>query len=518
MRNERHSPSGDAHLMDTAESWGAGRLRPLPCLTIAWHPDPARVGDVCPLEPPDDGVPESTRSLSRLAPVFMRASGEPSRPLADPRVSRRPILVTVESDGTVRLQRGDSPTAVSVDGEPLTGALRLPPERVERGVTILLAGVVLVVLHAVEPRLTRPGTDTFIGGSDAVARLRQEIERVAQQDFPVLVRGETGVGKDLVVRAIHRRCVRRDGPLVIAHVAEIPGPQAAAALFGQLGQDGLFQECRGGVLVLDRIGDAPPDLQLMLHQAIERRRVLRVGARRPEPVDVRVLATTDRDLRPAIAAEKFRRPLLDLLSGFELVVAPLRERREDIGPLLLAFLRDTLAAAGKEHRLGPAGLSHAPWLSASVVDSLVRYGWRGDVRQLQNVARQLAIAFQDDDVVPRARVDALVAEVPAGDAAPAAPAPPPRRPPSEIADEELLAALGRHHWRIAPTAAALGIARGSLYRVMDRSPLVRRAASVSEAELWRAFRDLDGDLAAMSERLQVSPQGLRLRLKQLRIV
>lgn len=506
---------GDPYLLDTAETGlGAARDGALPCLSIAWHADPARVGDLCPLEPPDPGAPPRLLELSRLTPPFLRASGEPVGPIDDPRVSRRPFRATIESDGTVTLERGDCPTPICVDGVGLDGRLRLELARIREGLTVSLGDVVLLVLHGVEPRLARVGMAPLTGSSDAVARVRQQIERVAERDFSVLVRGETGTGKAQVVRAIHAGSARRHGPLVIAHAAELAGPRAALALFGAPGKDGLFQEAQGGVLVLDDVGETTMDVQLMLQHAIERRSVLRAGADRPEPVDVRVLATTDHDLRPAVAARRFSRALFDTLAAVELVVPPLRERREDIGPLLLAFLRDTLAPSGQQDRLRAAGPRETPWLPVAIVERLVRHRWSGNVRQLGNVARQIAIAFQDDDVVLPARVAALIAEAPAGSGQPPSP---PRRPPSEIPLETLLDVLRRNRWRFSRAAQELGISRGSVYNLVKRRRSIRQAGDIPEPELRRAYRELHGNLDALSDRFEVSPESLRIRLRRLRI-
>ena len=257
------------------------------------------------------------------------------------------------------------------------------------------------MLHRMPPAPARE-TDRFglIGDSAAVAQVRADIRRVADLEVAVLLRGETGTGKELVARAIHRSSARRSRPYLAVNMGAIPPALAAAELFGAArgaftGADqrraGYFSQAHGGTLFLDEIGETPAEVQALLLRALETGEVQPLGAEAPRRVDVRVLAATDADLEASIAAGRFRAPLLHRLNGYEIRLPALRERREDFGQLFFAFLRQELEAMGEGERLEDPGPRGTPWLPAPVVARLAAADWPGNVRQLRNVARQIAI-------------------------------------------------------------------------------------------------------------------------------
>ncbi|HEY2740329.1 MAG TPA: helix-turn-helix domain-containing protein, partial [Thermoanaerobaculia bacterium] len=208
-------------------------------------------------------------------------------------------------------------------------------------------------------------------------------------------------------------------------------------------------------------------------------------------------------------------------AGYSIRLPPLRHRREDIGRLLLGLLRRELERLGDAlPEPDPRG---QPWLPAPLVARLARYSWPGNVRQLQNVARHLAVDGRGQPVLPEAGLADLLPEpLPAPDApapedelAPTPPGPWRARRPSEVSEDELLAALEVHRWNLKATAAALGIARTSLYVLMDRSSRVRPASELSAAEITEAQARRGGDPGALAAELQVSERALRQRLKDL---
>jgi two-component system nitrogen regulation response regulator GlnG len=256
---------------------------------------------------------------------------------------------------------------------------------------------------------------------------------------------------------------------------------------------------------------------------LETGEVQRVGGQEPYRVDVRLIAATDADLEAAVAEERFRGPLLHRLSGYEIAIPPLRQRREDFGRLLYCFLREEMRALGQEDRLSRDESEGGPWLPASIVARLARHPWPGNVRQLRNAARELAIgsrASETAQVGPQ--VERLLREVSA--AAPAAPEPAPARrraqpgayrSPSEVTLEELLAALRANRWELKPAAESLGISRPALYLLLEKHPGIRTARDLSRAEILECRELCGDDLDAMASHLEVSRKGLQQRMKEI---
>ncbi|MEM7588087.1 MAG: sigma-54 dependent transcriptional regulator [Acidobacteriota bacterium] len=506
----------------------------VPGLTILYHPELDRAGERCLLQ-------GTTCELARHIPSFAAPQGGPQRPLADTALSRRPITLRVASaNGSMTLLRGTSRTSLEADGRAVDHELRLTAGDIERGVVLLLAGRVVLLLHLLDPlSATAPAVPEMIGESPEMARVRHEIARVADLDVPVLLRGETGTGKELVARAIHDASPRRARPFIAVNMAAIPPSLAAAELFGAARgaytgsrheRGGTFARADGGTLFLDEIGETPPEVQALLLRALETSQIQAVGAETQRRVDVRVISATDKDLEAAIHSEQFRSPLLYRLAGFTLRLPPLRQRREDFGRLLAAFLKREMATVGEAARLAPG---QPPWLPPQLVARLAAHDWPGNVRQLANVVRQLAIAHRGAERVPMpASLDELlgprVEPGPAPQASalhsPTSEAPisePPvatgPRKPAEIDQDELLSALRAHRWRLKATADALGIASSSLYHLIARSDRVRIASDLTRSDIEAARAESGGSLARMADALEVSERALRRRMGQLGI-
>jgi len=279
--------------------------------------------------------------------------------------------------------------------------------------------------------------------------VRAEIARVADLTLPVLLRGETGSGKELVARAIHQ-VGSRDRPFIAVNIAAIPPSTAASELSGHArgaftgaagDHQGLFERADGGTPFLDEIGETPADVQPMLLRVLETGEVTPLGSTKSRNVTVRLIAATEAGLDTQVSEHGFRAALLHRLAGYQLVVPPLRDRRDDIGRLL--------------------------------VGRLARYAWPGNVRQLRNAARQLAISSRGADEV---RADAALEKLLAVSAV--APAPgAARRDPADVTDDELLAALRANKWRAVGAATQLGLPRPTLYALIDRSKRIRIGAT-----------------------------------------
>lgn len=526
----------------TASELADGSLRQasldVPGLTILCHPSPERVGEQAALI----GLRRDGEvSVSRLEPDFRALDDEHRRPLADHRLSRQSFHLEQRPGGRLILDASACPTPLSIGGEAIDGIRQIAAEQLVEGVVLLLASRVVLLLHTLRPSVSRPPAYGLVGESSAMLRLRREIERVADLDYPVLLRGESGTGKELVARAIQGASPRRDRPYCAVNVAAIPATLAAAELFGAAkgafsGADrrrpGYFQRAHGGTLFLDEIGEMSPEVQALLLRTLESRDIQPVGDDQPQRVDVRVIAATDADLEQAIADGRFKEPLLHRLASYEIELPPLRQRRDDIGRLFFFFLRQELAELGESDRLADAG-RRRPWVSAKLVARLAAFDWPGNVRQLRNVVRQLAVASRGSETMEvGSRIESLLAkqsgssptENPQAESALGEIPPTGRqtraaaktyRDPSEVDHDELLAALRAHQFRLQPTAVALGVSRASLYALIEACPLVRKASDLGREEIEAVGATCDGRHEAMAERLEVSKQGLKMRLKEL---
>jgi two-component system, NtrC family, nitrogen regulation response regulator GlnG len=510
----------------------------LPALTVLGHPDLSRIGDRAFL---GELARRRPALLSRQQPRFSPPGALHGRPLDDLFLSRSPWRIEPLDGGGVRICRESSRTRLAVDGAPVEDSIALTRDALEAGAVFELAGRVVLLLQ------TRPlpgagseggpgGGFGLIGESAEIETVRAAVARVAPLDTTVLVRGASGTGKELVARALHERSPRAGGPFVGVNLAALPPSLAASELFGAKkgaytgavrDHAGYFQRAHGGTLFLDEVGEAPTEVQVLLLRALETGEIVPVGGQSPARVDVRVVSATDLDLESALREGAFRSPLFHRLAAYTIRLPPLRRRREDLGRLLLHFLRVELERLGGEP---PPAEGREPWLPASLVTRLALYSWPGNVRQLQNVARQLVIDGRGrPSLAWTTGLDDLLPEtVAAADPVAAAPAVAPERVPertpsrpegwrrpSEIGEEEMLAALRAHRWNLKAAAGALGIARTSLYSLLERSPRVRSAADLPPEEVHRAWERYGGHVEALAAALEVSERALRQRLKDL---
>jgi transcriptional regulator with GAF, ATPase, and Fis domain len=237
----------------------------------------------------------------------------------------------------------------------------------------------------------------LIGACDAMRDIYKKISRVATTDISVLIEGETGTGKELVARAVHQRSNRAKKPFVVLNCGAIPENLLESELFGHVRgaftgavttQQGKFQAADGGTLFLDEVGEMPLPLQVKILRAIQEKTVIKIGETRPEHVDIRIVAATNRRLADEVKAGRFREDLYYRLNVITLDLPPLRERGEDI--VLIA--RYMLA------RYGPELSQHPPVLSADALRALKRWSWPGNIRELENRLKK-AIVFSDTGVI-----------------------------------------------------------------------------------------------------------------------
>ena len=238
--------------------------------------------------------------------------------------------------------------------------------------------------------------EEIVGASPALSAVLSRISKVASSDSTVLITGETGTGKELIARAIHRRSGRSGGTFVAVNCAAIPRELVASELFGHekgaftgaiQRRLGRFELAEGGTLFLDEVGELSPDIQVALLRVLQEREFERVGGAQPIKVDFRVIAATNRDLTAAIEDGGFRQDLFYRLNVFPLEVPPLRDRREDI-PLLVRYFIDRYARkAGKSIRR----------VNKRALDHLRSYPWPGNIRELQNVIERSLIVCDTDE-------------------------------------------------------------------------------------------------------------------------
>ncbi|WP_395333122.1 sigma-54 dependent transcriptional regulator [Novosphingobium sp. BL-8H] len=246
----------------------------------------------------------------------------------------------------------------------------------------------------------------LVGRSLAMQTVFRMITRVLRNDLTVLILGESGTGKELVAEAIHNLGHRRSGPFIAVNTAAIPAELIESELFGHekgaftgavARHVGKFEQASGGTLFLDEIGDMPMQAQTRLLRALQSGTVRRVGGREEVRLDVRIIAATNKDLEPEIAAGRFREDLYYRLNVVPINMPPLRERRDDIDVLARHFLQ---LAAGE-------GLPRRQ-LSSEAAQLLARQPWRGNVRELKNFIYRLALLAREDTIDPES-VQALLA-------------------------------------------------------------------------------------------------------------
>jgi formate hydrogenlyase transcriptional activator len=237
--------------------------------------------------------------------------------------------------------------------------------------------------------------EEIVGTSPALQAVLSRISKVAPSDSTVLITGETGTGKELVARAIHKRSQRSGRAFVSVNCAAIPRDLILSELFGHekgaftgamQRRLGRFEMADGGTIFLDEVGELSPDTQVALLRVLQEREFERVGGEQPIQVDVRVIAATNRDLNAAVAHGRFRQDLLYRLNVFPIEVPPLRERKEDISMLVEYFVRRYAKQAGKNIRS----------IDQKTLDLLQSYAWPGNIRELQNVVERSIILSSTD--------------------------------------------------------------------------------------------------------------------------
>jgi len=300
----------------------------------------------------------------------------------------------------------------------------------------------------------------IIGDSRALKSVLRQVELVAPTDSTVLILGETGTGKELIARAIHRSSERRNGPFITLNCAAIPATLLESELFGYergaftgavTPRMGRFEAANGGTLFLDEIGEIAPDLQAKLLRVLQEQEFERLGANRTTRVNVRVVAATNRDLPQLIEEKQFRADLYYRLSVFPVHLPALRDRREDIPALARYFMTKY---AERMNRM-------VDEIPAETMDAMLAYDWPGNIRQLQNFVEHGVIVSSGSTFQPALeQLQNRKTALPKG-----------RKTLEEAMREHILQALEQTRWVVGGrygTAAYLGVARTTLLAKMRR--------------------------------------------------
>ncbi|MFI5182803.1 MAG: sigma-54-dependent transcriptional regulator [Vicinamibacteria bacterium] len=302
-------------------------------------------------------------------------------------------------------------------------------------------------------------SNDIVTRSPAMERIIATLERVAPAKTPVLIEGESGVGKELLAQHLHRLSPRAAHAFVDLNCAAVPASLLESELFGHergaftgaaTEKPGLVEVADGGTLFLDEVGEMAPEVQSKLLRVLDTGTFYRVGATRKRRADFRLLAATNRELRAEVAAGRFRKDLFYRINGVRVVVPPLRERREDIPILVEHFSR---------------GLPGGRAFSHAALAALEAHDWPGNVRELHFAVERASLLGEGD----RIEVSDLPPEIVEKGRHGAAPRPPGPRAEGEGPDEgNIRAALEAAHWRRGEAAKALGVSPRTLYRWMRR--------------------------------------------------
>ncbi len=300
----------------------------------------------------------------------------------------------------------------------------------------------------------------IVGRDPKMVQIYRQIQKLAEHDYPVLITGETGTGKELVAAAIHSESRRHHGPFVPVNCGALPEGVVESELFGHVrgafsgavrDKKGRFELAHGGTIFLDEVAELPKNLQVKLLRVLENHTFERVGGEKSITVDVRVLSATNRDLKREVEKQRFREDLYYRLNVVPLKLPPLRERPNDI-PLLLEYFLEQARGRGQS----------APRFSPEAVAVMRQYPWPGNVRELQNAVHYVLAGGQGEVAGP----DDLPPEIRQGR--------PPRGPALKLNPEAVTAALQQCGGNKVKAARLLGVGRATLYRF-----LVSHEASLS---------------------------------------
>ena len=499
---------------------------PLLGLTVIWHPEMARIGEQF-IATDRTGVIE----LNRFMPTFQHA-GKAGLPLGFGGISREPLHILRKADDSITIEPPASKMIVELQGQEIHQPHILTKQQLSNGVILGLGRSILLCLHWMYCLPKNNPIEGIIGVSSAAIKMRDQIRQIAATDLPVLLLGETGTGKEIAARALHQHSARKNKKLVSVNMAALNESLAAADLFGaqkgaytgaQAMRQGLFLEAADSTLFLDEIGNTPATIQPMLLRVLETGDYRPLGATQDKVATARLITATDQDLYNA----NFNQALLRRLENAVIHLPPLRDRREDIG-LLILHLLSTINSTQQ---------SPLPALPTALVSSIANYDWPGNIRQLKHVLQRIMLSLQAGNVADFAALvapvftetkDALqsaqITQSTLGykhnkKASIAINAPKfHRKKLQEITEQDVLQAMQNNRWTIQGAALELGISRPSMYKLIDEHSQIRRAEKIAPEEIRQTLASNAGDIDASAAVLKTPSEALRRVLKVIGMV
>jgi transcriptional regulator with GAF, ATPase, and Fis domain len=499
---EKYSESFDETVSCTVEKSSTDdNLLVAPCLGIIWHPDQSRVGQIASLFHKE----EKQMELSRFSPLFYDDIESLGAPLLDGHISRSPIIIKRVSAREYQITPPASKMEVMVNGTIISESRRVSLDEQGREIIISISNKIIIAIFERPVARTSLANKFGIKGiSASVFQMWRSIELAAPYNTPVLIRGETGTGKELIAQALHALSTRAESQMLSINMATLTGDLAVSELFGAAkgaytgassDRAGLFEQASDSSLFLDEIAATAENIQPMLLRVLETQEIRRVGDGRSRKVNARVIAATDQNME----AEEFNQPLLRRLEAIVINIPPLRNRRVDIGQLVLHFLGNAV----ENYHGGLAEL-----ISGEQILKLVLHEWPGNIRELRNIVQQVAMGIppklfseplkgldQHSELIrnttPRKKY----------------------RDKKSVSEDEMLSALNTHNWCIKESAIALNISRTGLYDLMQNSPRVRRAEEIEDQEIALITSKGIGNINTWAKELRVGREALKRRLK-----
>jgi len=362
------------------------------------------------------------------------------------------------------------------------------------------------------------GEGDLLGRSSSIARLKQLVERVAPTDATVLITGENGTGKEMVARELYRHSPRRNEPYIKVNCAALSESLIESELFGhEKGsftgatdrREGRFELANRGTLLLDEVSEIPANLQAKLLRVLQEREFERVGGTKTIKVNVRILATSNRDLMPFVEKGMFRSDLYYRLNVFPVHVAPLRERTEDILLLAETFLRRFARKHGQK----------IPGFSDNAAAALLAYPWPGNVRELQNTIERAVILSESGRPVSATSLGLPVftsSSTTIAAPAPTGPTARPYAPPAEPPPAELVPDSSIHAPAREPVDFAVATADEPAAPAPDRSACIVPLDELEKQAILSALRNTGGNRTKTADLLKISIRTLRNKLQEYR--
>lgn len=502
--------------------------RHLLSMTVAWHPDLARIGDQF-----IGGTEAAVIEVSRFIPSFQQINSD-ALPIGHGGISRDPVRIVRDTSDGITICPPNSRMAVEVNGKEIRDPTFFSAEQIEAGVILSLGRAVFICIHWMRCLPKHNPVEGFLGVGSSAIQARDLIRLAATNDNTVLLLGETGTGKEVAAQGIHNLSKRNGHKMVSVNMAALNESLAAADLFGatrgaytgaQTTRDGFFSEAQNSTLFLDEIGNTPTSVQPMLLRVLENGEYRPLGATRDARSSARLITATDQDLYD----DSFNHALLRRLESFIIRIPPLRARREDIGLLIRHLLQNNSVT-----NLDVTQIPH------TLISDMLNFDWPGNIRQMSNVFKRALLSIQMGEfpllanIVERPKMTVTAsaelrqpqsmsaADLAAFSAAntKARPpanisAPPERKKLRDLTEQDVVDAMEKHQWTIQYAAEYLGISRPSMYKLIENNSQIRRVEQIPATEIRERLQLADQEIEQCASLLKTPSEALRRHLKGL---